>query len=160
MNFGYTSRMLKAPLHRLWFAMSSVPVRLRFRAGRTSFVECQISRSDRDLRQVRDRRGLSLGPKWLGRHILDCKPPLTNADGWRLYRDRLRPSGPCLVTELECSGCRHSFVIEVLDHESRLPATPAADFQSDWFRFSPSRFDGPRSLRCPIHWRDLSGIGW
>jgi hypothetical protein len=143
MIFGYTARM-----KRWWFVLTSLPARLRFRAGRASFVECVIARTDSRLTPVLDPGGRPLGPKLLARHTLSCRPPRAGAAGWMLYEERLFEPGPHRFAALECAHCGHLYVIQVTAARSEL-AAPAADFRSEWFRFAPSAFDGPRSLSCP-----------
>lgn len=146
MNFGYTARMTR--LARWWFVLTSLPARLRFRAGRASFVECVIARTDSELTPVLDPAGRPLGPKLLARHLLSCRPPRAGAAGWNLYEERLREPGPHRFAALECAHCGHWYVIQIQAMRSALGA-PDADFRSEWFRFPPSNFEGPTSLACP-----------
>jgi hypothetical protein len=155
MIFGYTARMIEPRLRRWWFALTSLPARLRFRAGRASFVECVIARSESRLTAVQDAGGRPLGPKLLSRHTLACRPPRGGAEGWRLYAERLSAPGPHRFASLECSHCRHLFVVQIAaarpdlaGPDGRAMAAPA-DFRSEWFRFPPSAFEGPASLACP-----------
>lgn len=155
MNFGYTARMIATRLRRWWFALTSLPARLRFRAGRASFVECVIARSESRLTSVLDAGGRPLGPKLLSSHALACRPPRAGAAGWKLYEERLSAPGPHRFAALGCAHCGHLFVVQVTAAApdlagpgGRALAAPA-DFVADWFRFSPSVFDGPSSLSCP-----------
>jgi hypothetical protein len=143
MIFGYTARM-----KRWWFLLTSLTARLRFRAGRASFVECVIARTDSLLTPVQDPSGRPLGPKLLARHTLSCRPPRAGAAGWTLYEERLFSPGPHRFAALECAHCGHWYVIQVTGVRPALGA-PDADFRSEWFRFAPSAFDGPTSLSCP-----------
>lgn len=155
MIFGYTARMSPTRLKRWRFALASLPARLRFRAGRASFVECVIARTVSELTPVLDSGGRPLGPKLLARHTLSCRPPRAGAAGWTLYEERLSDPGPHRFAALECAHCGHLFVIQVTAARADLAApdgralAPDADFRSDWFRFAPSVFDGPASLDCP-----------
>jgi len=150
MNFGYTARM-----KRWWFLLTSLPARLRFRAGRASFVECVVARTESALTAVLDAAGKPLGPKLLARHTLSCRPPRAGAAGWTLYEERLFAPGPHRFAALECAHCGHLYVIQVTAARADLAApdgralAAAADFRSDWFRFPPSVFEGPKSLACP-----------
>lgn len=155
MFFGYTSRMTVSRLRRWWFALTSLPARLRFRAGRASFVECVIARTESELTPVLDPAGRPLGPKLLARHTLACRPPRAGDAGWRLYEERLVQPGPHRFAALECAHCGHWYVIQVQAMRPELTApdgralAPDADFRADWFRFPPSRFEGPSALECP-----------
>jgi hypothetical protein len=146
MIFSYTARMTR--LGRWWFILASLPARLRFRAGRASFVECVIARTESELTAVLDPAGRPLGPKLLARHTLSCRPPRAGAAGWTLYEERLREPGPHRFAALECAHCGYLYVIQIQAMRSALGA-PDADFRSEWFRFSPSTFEGPTSLFCP-----------
>ncbi|MFI5348295.1 MAG: sensor histidine kinase [Elusimicrobiota bacterium] len=44
--------MSAGPLKRGWFALTTLAARIRFRAGRASFVECSIARTDSELTPV------------------------------------------------------------------------------------------------------------
>lgn len=52
MIFGYTSPMSGGLLKRAWFALTTLAARLRFRAGRASFVVCSIARTESELTPV------------------------------------------------------------------------------------------------------------
>ena len=155
MIFGYTSRMPATRLKRWWFALTSLPARLRFRAGRASFVECSIARTDSELTPILDSAGRPLGPQLLARHALSSRPPRAGAAGWALYEERLLAPGPHRFASLECAHCGHVYVIQVSAARADLVApdgralAPAADFRSGWFRFPPSAFAGPAQLSCP-----------
>lgn len=146
---------MRERLRRWWFALTSLPARLRFRAGRASFVECVIARTVSELVPVLDPAGRPLGPKLLARHTLSCRPPRAGRSGWDLYRERLSAPGRHRFTALECPSCGHYWVIQVTAAAAPLstpdgrPLAPDADFRSDWFRFSPPDFDGPTALDCP-----------
>lgn len=150
MFFGYTPRM-----KRWWFLLTSLSARLRFRAGRASFVECVIARTESRLTAVLDSGGRPLGPKLLARHTLSCRPPRAGSAGWNLYEERLFEPGPHRFAALECSHCRHMYVIQVAAARADLASpdgtalAPSADFRSEWFRFAASAFEGPTSLACP-----------
>ncbi|MDE2512370.1 MAG: hypothetical protein KGL74_14690 [Elusimicrobia bacterium] len=135
-------------MKRWWFALVSLSARLRFRAGRASFVECVIARTDSLLTTVQDPAGRPLGPKLLARRTLSCRPPRAGAAGWTLYEERLFRPGPHRFASLECAHCGHLYVIQIQVPGVALDA-PDADFRSEWFRFAPSAFDGPTSLSCP-----------
>jgi hypothetical protein len=155
MIFGYTSRMDATRLRRWRFAVVSLPMRLRFRAGRASFVECSIARTDNELVPVLDSAGRPLGPQLLARHALTSRPPRAGAAGWKLYEERLSAPGPQRFVSLGCAHCGHVFVIQVAAARPDLAApdgralAPDAEFRSDWFRFRPSAFAGPAQLTCP-----------
>ena len=155
MNFGYTSRMSAGPLKRCWFALTTLADRLRFRAGRASFVVCSIARTESELSPVLDSNGRPLQPKLLARHTLSCLPPRAGAAGWALYEERLLDPKLDRFVSLECAYCGHLYVLEIQDARSDLAApdgralAPAAAFRSDWFRFAPSVFAGPADLACP-----------
>jgi hypothetical protein len=155
MIFGYTARMSARRLKRWWFALTSLAARLRFRAGRASFVESSISRTDSELTPVLDSAGRPLTPVLLAHHALACRPPRGGAAGWALYEERLLSPGPHRFASLECAHCGHMYVIQVSAARPALAApdgralAPAADFRSDWFRFQPSAFAGPAQLSCP-----------
>jgi hypothetical protein len=142
-------------LRRWWFALESLSARLRFRAGRASFVECLIASTTSELVPVLDPAGRPLGPKLLARHRLSTRPPRGGAGGWDLYKERLLQPGPHRFAALECAHCGHLFVLQVEARAPELaapdgkPLAPSADFRSDWFRFAPSAFDGPTALDCP-----------
>jgi hypothetical protein len=155
MIFGYTSPMSGGPLKRGWFALSTLPARLKFRAGRASFVVCSISRTDSELTPVLDSGGRPLQPKLLARHTLSCLPPRAGAAGWALYEERLLEPRLNRFASLECAYCGHLYVIEIQAARPDLAApdgralASAAAFRSGWFRFAPSAFDGPADLACP-----------
>jgi hypothetical protein len=155
MIFGYTSPMSAGPLKRGWFALTSLAARLRFRAGRASFVVCSIARTESELTPVLDPVGRPLGPRLLARHTLSCLPPRAGAAGWALYEERLLDPRLSRFVSLECAYCGHLYVIEVEAARPGLAApdgralAPAAAFRSDWFRFPPSSFSGPTDLTCP-----------
>lgn len=135
--------------------MKSLPARLRFRAGRASFVECVVARISNELVPVLDCDGRPLGPRLMARHDLDARPPRSGAPGWQLYFERLSEPGPHRFVSLECAHCGHRFVIQVQAAVDPLappggasPATPA-EFRSSWFRFPPSAFAEPPELSCP-----------
>lgn len=140
---------------RWWFALTSLPARLRFRAGKASFVECVVARTVSELVPVLDPGGRPLGPKLLARHTLSCRPPRAGGSGWDLYKERLAEPGAHRFVALECAHCGHRYVIQVTEARPELaapdgrPLAPDADFRSDWFRFSPSAFEGPTALDCP-----------
>jgi hypothetical protein len=142
-------------LQRWWFAVTSLAARLRFQAGRASFVECSIARTDSELTPILDAGGRALDPILLARHSLASRPPRAGAAGWALYEERLLAPGPHRFVSLECAHCRHLFVIQVSAERAALAApdgralAPAADFRSEWFRFQPSAFAGPAQLSCP-----------
>lgn len=135
--------------------MRSLPARLRFRAGRASFVECLVSRTSNELVPVLDADGRPLGPRLLARHALTAHPPRSGAAGWRLYRERLEDPGPHRFARLECAHCGHQFVFQVqaaLDPLAASPGgppTPSAEYRGGWFRFSPSAFAETPELSCP-----------
>jgi hypothetical protein len=155
MNFGYTSRMPATRLRRLWFSVVSLAARLRFKAGRASFVECSIARTDSELTPVLDPGGRPLGPRLLARCTLATRPPRAGAAGWALYQERLLDPRLNRFASLECAHCGHLYVIEIQAARPQLAApdgralAPAADFRADWFRFCPSTFAGPSGLSCP-----------
>ncbi len=155
MNFGYTARMSAGPLKRGWFALTTLAARLRFRAGRASFVVCSIARTESELTPVLDSGGRPLQPKLLARHTLSCLPPRAGAAGWALYEERLFEPSLNRFVSLECAYCGHLFVLEIQAARPDLAApdgralAPAADFRSDWFLFPPSAFSGPSDLACP-----------
>ncbi len=147
--------MIATRLRRWWFALTALPARLRFRAGRASFVECAIARTDSELTPVLDSAGRPLGPQLLAHHALSTLPPRSGAAGWALYEERLLAPGANRFVSLECAHCGHLFVIQVSAARPELAApdaralAPAADFRSDWFLFQPSAFAGPARLSCP-----------
>jgi hypothetical protein len=155
MNFGYTSRMPATRLKRWWFALTSLAARVRFRAGRASFVECSIARTDSELTPILDAGGRALEPRLLARNTLSTRPPRGGAAGWALYEERLLEPRLNRFVSLGCTHCRHLYVIEiqaarpVLASPDGRALAPAADFRSDWFRFTPSAFAGPSDLACP-----------
>jgi hypothetical protein len=155
MIFGYTSPMSAGPLKRGWFALKTLTARLRFRAGRASFVVCSIARTESELTPVLDPGGRPLQPKLLARHTLSCLPPRAGAAGWTLYQERLFEPKLNRFASLECAYCAHLYVIEIQAARPDLAApdgralAPAAAFRSDWFRFTPSAFAGPAALACP-----------
>jgi len=122
----------------------SLPARLRFRAGRASFVECLVSRTSSELVPVLDPDGRPLGPRLLARHALTTHPPRSGAAGWQLYRERLEVPGPHRFARLECAHCGHQFVFQV-----QAALDPAIEFRASWFHFSPSAFAEPPELSCP-----------
>ncbi|MFI5361610.1 MAG: hypothetical protein ACHQ49_06550 [Elusimicrobiota bacterium] len=142
-------------LKRCWFALTTAPARLRFRAGRASFVECSIARTECELTPVLDRGGRPLRPKLLARHTLACRPPRAGAAGWNLYEERLFDPKSNRFASLECAYCGHLYVIEIQAARPDLaapdgsPLAAAAAFRCDWFRFAPSAFAGPAELACP-----------
>lgn len=147
--------MSASRLRRWWFALASLPERLRFRTGKASFVECAVARTVSELVPVLDPAGRPLGPKLLARHTLSCRPPRGGRPGWELYRERLIEPGPHRFAALECAHCGHLYVIQVTAMRPALAGpggralAPDADFRSDWFRFAPSAFEGPSELDCP-----------
>ena len=155
MNFGYTARMPATRMKRWWFALTSLAARLRFKAGRASFVECSIERTDSELTPVLDSGGRALEPRLLARHTLATRPPRAGSAGWALYAERLLDPAHSRFASLECAHCGHLYVIEVQAARPALAApdgralAPAADFRADWFRFTPSAFTGPADLACP-----------
>ena len=154
MIFGYTSRM-SAGLSRSWFFLRTLIARLRFRAGRASFVVCSIARTESELTPVFDRGGRPLQTKLLARHTLTCLPPRAGAAGWALYEERLFEPRLNRFVSLECAYCGHLYVIEIQAARPDLSApdgralAPTAAFHSDWFRFTPATFAGPSNLACP-----------
>lgn len=149
MNFGYTSRMSANRLRRWSFALKSLRARLSFRAGRASFVECLIARTDAEMTPTSDPSGRALAPRLLARHALTCRPPRAGSAGWKLYEERLLEPGPHAFARLDCAHCGHEFVIQVqAPGAASLPA-PTAWYRSDWFRFAASAYDAPASLNCP-----------
>ena len=155
MNFGYTAPMRALSLTRWRLALTTLGARLRFRAGRASFVTCSIARTESELTPVLDSGGRPLETKLLSRHTLSCLPPRAGSAGWTLYQERLKNPKLNRFVSLECACCGHLYVIEV---ESARPAfsapdgralAPAAAFRSEWFRFAPSAFVGPADLACP-----------
>jgi hypothetical protein len=147
--------MSAGPWKRGWFALTTLAARLRFRAGRASFVVCSIARTVAEMTPVLDSVGRPLTPQLLSRHTLSCLPPRAGAAGWALYAERLLEPRLNRFVSLECAYCGHLFVIEVQAARPELAApdgralAPAAAFRSDWFRFTPSAFDGPAGLACP-----------
>ena len=141
---------------RRWlFLVRSLPARLRFRAGRASFVECLVSRTSNELVPVLDPAGRPLGPRLLARHDLTSHPPRSGAAGWRLYVERLADPGPHRFARLECAHCGHQFVFQIQAALDPLAPpgggrpTPAAEYRGSWFHFAPSAFDQPPGLSCP-----------
>ena len=155
MFLGYTARMNAGPLKRAWFGLTTLAARLRFRAGRASFVVCSIERTESELTPVVDSGGRPLQAKLLARHRLSCLPPRAGAAGWALYAERLLEPHLNRFVSLKCAFCDHLYVIEVQAARPDLAApngralAPAASFRSDWFRFAPSTFDEPTHLTCP-----------
>lgn len=154
MNFGYTRRM-GSRLRRWLFLARHLRARLRFRAGRASFVECLIARTDSELTPIHDAAGRRLASRFLSRHALSCRPPRSGEPGWLLYKERVGSPGGGRFAALECAHCRHWYVIQVQTLEPALAApdgsalAPSAEFRADWFRFPPSAFGGPARLNCP-----------
>ena len=127
--------------------MRSLPARLRFRAGRASFVECLVSRTSNELVPVLDPDGRPLGPRLLARHTLTTHPPRSGVAGWLLYEERLSDPGPHRFARLECAHCRHQFVFQV--QAAAGLSTPSSEYRGSWFRFPPSAFAEPPELSCP-----------
>ena len=155
MNLGYTSRMLASRVKRWRFALTSLPARLRFKMGRASFVECSIARTDSEMTAILDSHGRPLDSRVLSRHTLAFRSPREGASGWALYAERLLEPARDRFASLQCAHCGYLYVIQIPHERPEFPgsidraAAPAVDFRADWFRFTPSTFDGPSDLACP-----------
>ncbi|MDX6769320.1 MAG: hypothetical protein SF051_07295 [Elusimicrobiota bacterium] len=129
---------------RLWFALTNALARARFLAGRASFVEAVVAKTQNDLTPVVSADGRPLPPRLMAHHLLAPRPPRSGPSGWSLYEERLL--GPARrVTRLTCAFCGHSYYVEV----SGPREVESAAFVSEWFRFTPSAFAGPNRLDCP-----------
>lgn len=139
---------LLARLVRLWFQLSTLPIRGRFLTGKASFVEA-------DVRMTSNNVGL--GQKLLAHYHLATRQPRSGAQGWRLYDQRAAGRGPHLTVSLQCGWCRHVFIVQVLaaldplasDETGGKSAGLPASYSAEWFRFLPERYEGEPCLSCP-----------
>jgi hypothetical protein len=128
----------------LWFALTSLVTRARFRAGRASFVEAVVAKTQNDLTPVVSADGRPLPPRLMAHHLLAPRPPRSGEAGWKLFESRLLGEAT-RVASLACTYCGHRFIVDVSGPRAGEPAA----FVSDWFRFTPSAYAGPNRLDCP-----------
>jgi hypothetical protein len=145
---------MRSRLTRLWFALATLPLRLRFLFGRASFVEASVHMTTNSLAQSAETAGAPAQPRLLSHFDLDTGSPRTGLQGWRLFDDAASQGRRSAV--LACGYCSHRYLIHVaasvdpLASEltgGRAPGAPAS-YSSDWFRFMHAGYDGPCDLYC------------
>jgi hypothetical protein len=127
-------------LSALWFALKTLGVRGRFFTGKASFVDAEARATEGGSAEIIDASGRRTGRRALSHCRLATRPPLTGAQGWRLFARRARGSGASPAA-LECGYCKHLFFVA-------LPR-PADSYACEWFGFPGRGYRGEATLLCP-----------
>ena len=141
---------------RLWLRLKTLGTRLRFAAGRASFIEADVRMTTHSVADVTEGLGAARQPRLLTHYHLRTATPRGVAAGWKLFVERVLGAAHRTVA-LDCRYCGHRFVVQVLSSIDPLaneltggrgPGAPAS-YASDWFRFVHHDFEGPAYLNCP-----------
>lgn len=148
--------MAEGRLHRFWIGVANLATRLRFLAGKASFVEADVEMTTNSVAEVYEGRGRPAGQRLLAHYRLATRPPLGGRPGWRAFLERWSGPAKHLTVSLRCAFCGHLYVVQVLSRldplvpeSSGRPVARPASYSSDWFRFMHADFEGRPSLSCP-----------
>ncbi len=138
---------------RLWFALKTAAIRLRFLTGKASFVEADVQMTTNAVVDEPQPPAQKL----IAHYQLTTRRPRTGDQGWRLFEERVGAGVRHRTARLDCGYCGHVFVIQILSildplagdlTGGRPPARPAS-YSSDWFKFMHEDYAGEPSLYCP-----------